>query len=93
MDGWMMQPAQWGIGYALVMFAMWWVMMIAMMLPVPRRFCCCCQDQPQEQGSRRTADPDRAVCHGLLGDVGWLQRDGGGATMAVGKSTTAVSNA
>jgi len=33
MDGWIMQPAQWGIGYALVMFAMWWVMMIAMMLP------------------------------------------------------------
>ena len=33
MDGWMMQPAQWGVGYALVMFAMWWVMMIAMMLP------------------------------------------------------------
>ena len=33
MDGWLMQPAQWSAGYALVMFSMWWVMMVAMMLP------------------------------------------------------------
>ena len=33
MEGRMMQPALWGVGYAFVMFAMWWVMMIAMMLP------------------------------------------------------------
>jgi predicted metal-binding membrane protein len=28
-----MKPAAWTAGYALVMFAMWWVMMVAMMLP------------------------------------------------------------
>ncbi len=33
MDGWMMQPAEWTPGYALLMFSMWWVMMAAMMLP------------------------------------------------------------
>jgi predicted metal-binding membrane protein len=33
MDGWLMKPAQWSIGYALLMFSMWWVMMIAMMVP------------------------------------------------------------
>jgi len=33
MDGWLMKPAQWSIGYALLMLSMWWVMMIAMMLP------------------------------------------------------------
>jgi predicted metal-binding membrane protein len=33
MDGWLMEPAQWGVGYALLMFSMWWVMMVAMMLP------------------------------------------------------------
>jgi predicted metal-binding membrane protein len=33
MDGWLMKPAQWSIGYALLMFSMWWVMMVAMMLP------------------------------------------------------------
>lgn len=33
MDGWLMKPAQWSLGYALLMFSMWWVMMIAMMLP------------------------------------------------------------
>jgi predicted metal-binding membrane protein len=33
MDGWLMEPAQWSIGYALLMFSMWWVMMIAMMVP------------------------------------------------------------
>jgi len=33
MDGWLMQPAQWSAGYALLIFAMWWVMMVAMMLP------------------------------------------------------------
>jgi predicted metal-binding membrane protein len=33
MDGWLMEPAQWSIGYALLMFSMWWVMMVAMMLP------------------------------------------------------------
>ena len=29
----MMQPASWTLGYAVLMFGMWWVMMIAMMLP------------------------------------------------------------
>jgi predicted metal-binding membrane protein len=29
----MMMPAAWGLGYAGVMFVMWWVMMVAMMLP------------------------------------------------------------
>src|SRR5262249_57561533 len=29
----LMEPAAWSIGYAGVMFAMWWVMMAAMMLP------------------------------------------------------------
>jgi predicted metal-binding membrane protein len=33
MDGWLMEPAQWSAGYALLMFSMWWVMMVAMMLP------------------------------------------------------------
>jgi predicted metal-binding membrane protein len=33
MDGWLMRPVQWGVGYALLMFSMWWVMMVAMMLP------------------------------------------------------------
>jgi predicted metal-binding membrane protein len=33
MNGWLMQPAQWSIGYALLMLSMWWVMMAAMMLP------------------------------------------------------------
>lgn len=33
MDGWLMQPATWTPGYAVLMFAMWWVMMVAMMLP------------------------------------------------------------
>lgn len=31
--GMVMTPAVWGIGYASLMFFMWWVMMIAMMLP------------------------------------------------------------
>ena len=31
--GMMMEPAAWTLGYAAVMFAMWWVMMAAMMLP------------------------------------------------------------
>jgi predicted metal-binding membrane protein len=29
----MMEPAAWSLGYAGLMFAMWWVMMAAMMLP------------------------------------------------------------
>jgi predicted metal-binding membrane protein len=29
----MMMPATWSLGYASLMFVMWWVMMIAMMLP------------------------------------------------------------
>jgi predicted metal-binding membrane protein len=33
MDGWLMKPAQWSVGYALLMFSMWSVMMVAMMLP------------------------------------------------------------
>ena len=33
MDGWLMQPATWTAGYALMIFGMWWVMMVAMMLP------------------------------------------------------------
>ena len=33
MDGWLMQQAQWTLGYAALMFSMWWIMMIAMMLP------------------------------------------------------------
>lgn len=33
MDGWLMRPAIWDLGYAAVMFAMWWAMMIAMMTP------------------------------------------------------------
>lgn len=33
MDGWLMQPATWSVGYAVLMFSMWWVMMVAMMLP------------------------------------------------------------
>ncbi len=33
MDGWLMQPAVWTLGYAAVIFTMWWVMMVAMMLP------------------------------------------------------------
>src|SRR5215467_10122271 len=28
-----MEPAAWSLGYAGLMFAMWWVMMAAMMLP------------------------------------------------------------
>jgi predicted metal-binding membrane protein len=28
-----MEPAVWNLGYAGLMFAMWWVMMVAMMLP------------------------------------------------------------
>jgi predicted metal-binding membrane protein len=31
--GMMMEPATWSLGYAGLMFAMWWVMMAAMMLP------------------------------------------------------------
>ncbi len=31
--GMMMEPAAWTLGYAGLMFAMWWVMMAAMMLP------------------------------------------------------------
>ncbi len=31
--GMMMQPVTWTLGYAGLMFAMWWVMMVAMMLP------------------------------------------------------------
>ena len=39
--GMVMTPAVWGIGYASLMFFMWWVMMIAMMLPsaAPIVFC------------------------------------------------------
>jgi predicted metal-binding membrane protein len=33
MDMPMMVPAQWSVGYALLMLAMWWIMMVAMMLP------------------------------------------------------------
>jgi predicted metal-binding membrane protein len=33
MDGWLMRPAVWTPGYAVLIFAMWWVMMVAMMLP------------------------------------------------------------
>lgn len=33
MRGMVMQPAAWSIGYALLVFIMWWVMMIAMMIP------------------------------------------------------------
>ena len=33
MPGMMMQPAPWSLGYAVLVFLMWWVMMIAMMLP------------------------------------------------------------
>ena len=33
MDGWLMQPATWTAGYALLIFGMWWTMMVAMMLP------------------------------------------------------------
>lgn len=29
----MMLPAPWSVGYALLMFSMWWIMMVAMMLP------------------------------------------------------------
>jgi len=32
-DNMVMQPVAWTVGYASVMFAMWWIMMIAMMLP------------------------------------------------------------
>jgi predicted metal-binding membrane protein len=31
--GMMMEPAAWTLGYAGLMFAMWWVMMVGMMLP------------------------------------------------------------
>ncbi len=31
--GMMMMPAVWDLGYACLMFVMWWVMMVAMMLP------------------------------------------------------------
>ncbi len=33
MPGMMMQPAAWSLGYAVLVFLMWWVMMIAMMIP------------------------------------------------------------
>ena len=33
MDGWLMQPAVWSPGYALLLIGMWWAMMAAMMLP------------------------------------------------------------
>jgi predicted metal-binding membrane protein len=33
MGAMVMTPAIWTLGYALLMFAMWWVMMVAMMLP------------------------------------------------------------
>ena len=33
MDGWLMKPAIWTPGYAILIFFMWWVMMVAMMLP------------------------------------------------------------
>jgi predicted metal-binding membrane protein len=33
MAGMIMEPAAWTLGYAGLMFAMWWVMMVAMMLP------------------------------------------------------------
>lgn len=33
MDGWLMRPAEWTPGYALLMASMWTVMMAAMMLP------------------------------------------------------------
>jgi predicted metal-binding membrane protein len=33
MAGMAMEPAEWTLGYAGLMFAMWWVMMVAMMLP------------------------------------------------------------
>ncbi len=32
-SGMMMEPAAWTLGYAGLMFTMWWVMMVAMMLP------------------------------------------------------------
>lgn len=32
-DGWLMRPAVWTSGYALLIASMWWVMMAAMMLP------------------------------------------------------------
>jgi predicted metal-binding membrane protein len=33
MAGMVMEPPAWTLGYASLMFAMWWVMMVAMMLP------------------------------------------------------------
>jgi predicted metal-binding membrane protein len=33
MDGAMMQPMAWTLGYGVVVLAMWWVMMVAMMVP------------------------------------------------------------
>ena len=33
MAGMVMEPPAWTLGYAGLMFAMWWVMMVAMMLP------------------------------------------------------------
>ena len=33
MAGMLMSPVTWTLGYALLMFSMWWLMMIAMMLP------------------------------------------------------------
>ena len=33
MDGWLMKPAVWDVGYFALVFSMWWIMMVAMMLP------------------------------------------------------------
>ena len=62
MDGWMMQPAVWTPGYALLMVSMWWVMMVAMMLPsAAPMLLLFARVNRKEQGGRRPADADRCV--------------------------------
>ena len=71
----MMAPALWTVGYAGIMFTMWWVMMAAMMLPSAAPILLLfARINRKEKSAGRPFIPDRDLRGRLPGRVGSVQR-------------------
>ncbi len=89
----MMAPALWTLGYAGIMFTMWWVMMAAMMLPSAAPILLLfARDQSQGKIGRSPLYPDRYFRGRLPGRLGSVQRARDRPAMGIGAARPAVAD-
>ena len=88
----MMERAVWTLGYAGLIFAMWWVMMVAMMLPGAAPMLLLFARVNRAEGPRSSVRTDRDLRRRVSRGLGRIQRSGCRIAVGIGAPRLAVAD-